>query len=122
MFRNPAHRHSTTSRCARLACPTLVAGLLAGISAGPAISAKDWPQWRGAERLGIWTETGILREFPDEGLEVKWRAPVNGGYAGPAVADGRVFVLDYVETEPRTMDGTERILALDEETGAVLWT
>ena len=53
---------------------------------------------------------------------MKWRAPVNGGYAGPAVADGRVFVLDYVETEPRTMDGTERLLALDEETGEVLWS
>ena len=80
----------------------------------------DWPQWRGVERLGIWTETGIVREFPDEGLAVKWRAPLNGGYAGPAVAGGRVFVLDYVETEPAY--GNERIVALDEDTGAVLWT
>ena len=86
------------------------------------IEAKDWPQWRGEERLGLWTEDGILTSFPDEGLTVKWRVPVNGGYAGPAVADGRIFVLDYVETEPRTMDGTERILALDEATGEVLWT
>jgi outer membrane protein assembly factor BamB len=31
-------------------------------------------------------------------------------------------VLDYTETEPRTMDGTERILALDEETGDTLWS
>lgn len=84
--------------------------------------AEDWPQWRGTERLGVWTETGIVREFPDDGLAVKWRVPVNGGYAGPAVADGRVFVLDYVETEPRTMDGTERLLALDEETGETLWS
>ena len=38
------------------------------------------------------------------------------------MADGRVFVLDYRETEPRTMDGIERILALDEESGEVLWT
>ena len=73
-------------------------------------------------RRGIWTETGILREFPDEGLTVKWRAPVGGGFAGPAVAGGRVFVLDYAETEPRTMDGNERILALDEQSGEVLWT
>ena len=67
------------------------------------LSAKDWPQWRGAERLGLWTETGILQEFPDSGLTVTWRVPVNGGYSGPAVADGRVFVLDYVETEARVM-------------------
>ncbi len=96
--------------------------LLAVVAAGVTLSAEDWPQWQGAERLGIWTETGILREFPDEGLIVKWRAPVGGGYAGPAVADGRVFVLDYAETEPRTMDGIERILALDEGSGEVLWT
>ena len=86
------------------------------------LEAKDWPQWRGAERLGLWTETGILDEFPDEGLTVTWRVPVNGGFSGPAVADGRVFVLDYVETEPRTMDGTERLVALSEDTGEILWT
>jgi outer membrane protein assembly factor BamB len=91
-------------------------------TAMPSLSAKDWPQWRGTERLGLWTETGILREFPDDGLTVTWRMPVNGGYSGPAVADGRVFVLDYVETEARVMNGTERLLALDEETGAVLWS
>ncbi len=90
--------------------------------ASPPLSAKDWPQWRGTERLGLWTETGLLEEFPDDGLTVKWRVPVNGGYAGPAVADGRVFVLDYVETEARVMNGTERLLALDEETGDVLWS
>ena len=61
--------------------------------------------------------------FPDDGLIVKWRAPVRAGFAGPAVADGRVFVLDYQETPgTRTMDGRERLVALDEETGAVLWT
>ncbi len=97
---------------------TLVA-LTAGV---PTLSAKDWPQWRGAERLGLWTETGILEKFPDSGLTVTWRVPINGGYAGPAVADGRVFVLDYVETEARVMNGTERLLALSEETGELLWT
>ena len=104
-------------------CGPIAAGaLLAVVLAGATLSAEDWPQWRGAERLGVWTETGVLREFPDEGLTVKWRAPVGAGYAGPAVADGRVFVLDYRETEPRTMDGIERIQALDEESGEVLWT
>ena len=101
--------------------PIAAGTLLAVVLAGAILSAEDWPQWRGAERLAVWTETGVLREFPDEGLTVKWRAPVGAGYAGPAVADGRVFVLDYRETEPRTMDGIERVLALDEESGEVLW-
>jgi len=99
-----------------------VAVIISGIGLAT-LSAKDWPQWRGAERLGIWTETGIVQSFPVQGLTVKWRQPIHAGYAGPAVADGRVFVLDYLEDPgSRTMDGTERILALSEDTGEVLWT
>lgn len=101
------------------ACLIVITG---NVLFGPVVSAKDWPQWRGVERLGVWTETGIVDDFPDTGLTVKWRVPIHGGYSGPAVADGRIFVLDYDETEPRTMDGTERLLALDENTGDVLWT
>lgn len=82
--------------------------------------AEDWPEFRGKGRVGVWTETGILDTFPKEGLKVLWRTPVRGGYAGPAVADGRVFVVDYLETKrPR---GIERALALDEKTGKILWT
>ena len=86
------------------------------------LSAEDWPQWRGINRDAIWNETGVVERFPDDGLTVKWRAPVRGGFAGPAVADGRVFVLDYQETAgSRTMDGHERLVVFDEETGTVLW-
>ena len=91
--------------------------------ATPTLRADDWPQWRGVDRDGVWTETGIVERFPGAGLHVTWRVPIRGGFAGPAVADGRVFVLDYEETPgSRTMDGRERLLALDEETGAVLWS
>ncbi len=87
------------------------------------LHAEDWPQWRGVNRDAVWSDTGLLEDFPDDGLLVKWRTPIRGGFAGPAVAGGRVFVLDYRETPgSRTMDGHERLLALDEETGEVLWT
>ena len=26
------------------------------------LDAEDWPQWRGADRLAIWTENGIIGE------------------------------------------------------------
>ena len=98
----------------------LVAAVAWGVQA---VSAEDWAQWRGADRLAVWHETGIVDSFPDAGLQVKWRAPVRPGYAGPAVAAGRVFVLDWQEDpQSRTLDGTERLVALDEETGAELWT
>ena len=91
--------------------------------AAVALGAEDWPQWRGVERDAVWRDTGLVERFPDGGLVVKWRAPVRGGFAGPAVADGRVFVLDYQETPgSRTMDGHERLVVFDEENGAQLWT
>jgi outer membrane protein assembly factor BamB len=68
----------------------------------------------------VWTETGIVDRFPDGGPPVRWRTPINQGYAGPAVAGGRVFV-----TDARRVSGSrmiERALALDEATGRILWT
>jgi outer membrane protein assembly factor BamB len=98
----------------------IVGVVLTGL--GTSVLADDWPQWRGLDRLGVWQETGIVEKLPDE-LRVSWRTSIRSGYSGPAVAHGRVFVTDWMEDPgSRTLDGTERALALDEETGAVLWT
>ena len=84
-------------------------------------AAEDWPQWRGLDRRGVWNETGILEVFPEQGLTVRWRTPIRAGYAGPAVAGGRVFVVDAARSD-QSMDVIERAVALDEVTGEVLWT
>jgi len=82
--------------------------------------AADWPEFRGAGRGGVWTETGIVERFQDKELRPRWRTPVRAGFAGPSVANGRVFVTDFLPGKaPR---GTERAIALDERTGKVLWT
>lgn len=83
------------------------------------IHAEDWPEFRGKGRLGVWNETGVLQKFPQEGLKILWRTPVGMGYAGPSVANGRVFVLDFKEL--KRLQGTERAIALDEKTGKILW-
>jgi outer membrane protein assembly factor BamB len=82
--------------------------------------AADWPEWRGEGRQGIWTERGILDRVPAEGFKVKWRVPVGAGYSGPAVAAGRVFLLDHSPLTGSRV--TERVLCLDEKTGKQLWT
>ena len=98
---------------------TLIFGVLAGCVLP--LSANDWPEWRGMNRDGVWSETGIVDAMPNE-LNVKWRVPINSGFSGAAVADGRVFITDWAEDPTsRTMDGTERAIALDEETGEILW-
>ncbi len=97
----------------------MLAGLM-GLTGGMAeVGADDWPEFRGRGRLGVWTETGIVETFPADGLKARWRQPINAGYSGPAVADGRVFVTDFEMTQG--MRGTERALALDESTGELLW-
>jgi outer membrane protein assembly factor BamB len=94
------------------------------------LRADDWPQWLGPQRDGVWRETGIIQQIPQDGLPIVWRAPVSLGYSGPAVADGRVFVMDYVIHKGEVtnnpggkdrMEGAERILALDAATGKLLW-
>src|SRR5579862_452652 len=94
-------------------------------------SADDWPQWLGPKRDSVWRETGIIDKFPEGGPKVVWRKPVAGGYSGPAVAEGRVYVPDFVTSvdtravsspqERPAIDGQERVLCLDAKTGEQLW-
>jgi outer membrane protein assembly factor BamB len=93
------------------------------------LSGEEWPQWMGPQRDNIWRESGLIKKFPAAGPTVVWRAPVAGGYAGPSVAGGRVYVTDYVTKENvkvdnfdrKTFSGTERVLCLDEATGNLIW-
>ncbi len=93
-------------------------------------SAADWPQWMGPHRDDVWSEAGIVAEFPSGGPEFLWRRPIQGGFAGPAVAGGKVYVTDYertagdnkpAPTKRNELQGKERVLCLDAVTGEQLW-
>jgi outer membrane protein assembly factor BamB len=93
-------------------------------------AADDWPQCMGPTRDDVWSETGIIETFPEGGPSMVWRKPVHGGFAGPAVAGGKVYVTDYLKTagdakpaptKRNELQGKERILCLDARTGAELW-
>lgn len=91
----------------------------------------DWPQWLGPKRDGVWRETGIVAKFPPGGPKVRWRTPLSEGYSGPAVANGKVYITDWVRAKGAArsdnpfgrdrVNGQERVLCLEETTGAVLW-
>ena len=114
----------------------LLRGLLKGVVGGLLVIAAapargdDWPQWMGPNRDGMWRERGLVQTIPAAGLPVVWRVAVKAGYAGPAVADGRIYLLDYdrrdgeITNNPggRTnLSGSERVLCLDAATGTLLW-
>jgi outer membrane protein assembly factor BamB len=91
--------------------------------------AADWPQWLGPHRDSVWLEQGIVAELPDQ-LPIQWRVPVKLGYAGPAVAAGRVYVCDYDRTEGEInnvpdgrdqLEGRERVLCFNARTGTQIW-
>jgi outer membrane protein assembly factor BamB len=118
-------RHFPLLACVGL---SLMALSLMALSPAPG-QAEDWPQWLGPNRDSVWTETGILETFPAAGPKVLWRQPVGGGFAGPAVADGRVLVVDYLTAEPPIpsasrrdkLAGTERVLCFSAANGQLLW-
>jgi outer membrane protein assembly factor BamB len=100
------------------------------VAAASGVCAEDWLQWLGTHRDSEWRETGLLEKFPDGGPKVVWRTPINVGYSGPAVADGKVYVFDYLvkdggdaldQNKRGAIHGDERVLCLDEATGKPLW-
>src|SRR5581483_6791865 len=104
----------------RVPAVSVLLALLALVSSS---RADDWPQWMGPRRDDSWTERGIVDHFPQNGPPVLWRAPINGGYCGPAVVGNRLFVMDRpVKTSSET-NGVkeERVLCLDASTGKALW-
>jgi outer membrane protein assembly factor BamB len=94
-------------------------------------AADDWPQWMGPKRDGVWRETGIVDAFPAGGPPVRWRVKIGGGYAGPAVAEGRVYVTDRQlkagASDPASpfdrgsIPASERVLCLNEKDGSEIW-
>lgn len=107
----------------------LIAVLLAAMSASPAL-ADDWAHWMGPTGDGVYYEEGVIESIPASGLPVKWRASIAGGYSGPAVAGGRVYLFDYVKSSGESFNdpgrranisGSERLACFDAATGKKLW-
>lgn len=74
----------------------------------------DWPQWRGPNRDGISSETGLLKTWPTTGPKVIWRSGSGEGYAGIVVSQGRGFTSIGV-------GDNEVVIAFDPNTGKEIW-
>ena len=92
--------------------PVLVMLLLA---VGVYATAADWPRFLGPDANGIAPDTGINKDWNARPPQVLWKVTMSDkGYAGPSVADGKVFIIDHV-------GDNDVVRALDSATGADIW-
>ncbi|MDI9430276.1 MAG: PQQ-like beta-propeller repeat protein [Planctomycetota bacterium] len=77
--------------------------------------AADWPQWQGPNRDGKSADTGLLKQWPEDGPPLAWRIDkLGGGDSGPAIAAGRIFLMSNRGEE-------EVVWALSEKDGSEIW-
>jgi outer membrane protein assembly factor BamB len=89
--------------------------LLVVVFGAAPIAAADWPGWRGANRDGVSTETGLLPEWGAGGPPLAWKASGIGiGYSSVAVVGDRIYTMG-------DKDGAQHVFALSREGGRVLW-
>jgi outer membrane protein assembly factor BamB len=94
---------------------TTAAGALALSANVSSRSADDWPQWRGPNRDGKSTETGLMKTWPQGGPPLAWQGAGAGeGYSSFAAAHGRLYTLG-------ARGGTEYVMAFDANTGKKVW-
>jgi len=101
-----------------LLIPVLL-GLCITLSAqGPRrIGLGDWPEMRGPNRDGVSRETGLIDGWALNGENFLWRVPY-GGRSTPIVMGNRLYVQN---PSGRGTDLQERVMALDTESGKVIW-
>ena len=89
--------------------------LCAAVVATPAQTGGEWPQWRGANRDGISKETGLLKQWPEGGPPLAWKASGAGtGYSSFAVSKGRLYTMGL-------RGDKEYVIAFDAATGKEVW-
>jgi len=83
----------------------------------PADSFAAWPHFRGPDRNAVAPASPPLaRSWPEGGPPVLWRTEMGLGYAAPAIAGGRVYVLDYDESKK-----ADALRCLSLADGAEIW-
>lgn len=74
----------------------------------------EWLQWRGPDRSGVSTETGLAATWPASGPPELWRRPLGAGFSAITVSGGRLFT--------QFSDGDKSfVAALAAKDGAELW-
>jgi len=77
--------------------------------------ANDWAQWRGPNRDGISSETGLMSQWPEEGPAIAFRTKgLGSGMASLVIADGKIYTIG-------NSDGNTHVLCLKQSDGSLIW-
>ncbi len=91
----------------------LTVALLLAVTGAGAL-ADDWPQFRGVNRSGISSESGLLKKWPAAGPKLLWQYDKLGdGYSSAAVVGDRVYTAGG-------KNGNVTVTALDTD-GKMVW-
>ena len=98
--------------------PVDLTGTLETFDGQPSSITASWPGFRGPHRDGILEDPSVelAESWPSEGLPELWRIDLGEGYAGAAVHNGRVYIIDYDMDNQRD---AIRCLSLDD--GREIW-
>lgn len=78
-------------------------------------SAANWPQWRGPNRDGISKESGLLKQWPEDGPTLLWKVGGAGrGYSSFSIASGKLYTMGL-------RGDREFVVAFDAATGKEAW-
>jgi len=103
-------------RSAKRVVPWLAALVVAPLTLWGAEPSKGWPSWRGPNRDGVSTETGLLRTWPTEGPPLLWQVKGLGrAYSSVAISGGKIFTMG-------SRRRSTELIALDLKTGKELWS
>ena len=92
-----------------------------GLIADQTRADNNWPTFRGADRTATAPDTNLLQQWPADGPKLIWETSGAGrGYAGVAIADGKIFTLG--DAPSTASDKDEYVTCFDQATGKHLWS
>jgi outer membrane protein assembly factor BamB len=79
-----------------------------------AVTAADWPNYRGPTHDGISAETGWTTTWPATGPKALWKAKVGLGFSSVVIAQGRAYTQGNANDQ-------DTIFCFDANTGDSVW-
>lgn len=96
------------------------------LTSATAVTAEDWPEFRGPSKQGQTAAQGLPTEWSPEGNKnIVWKAPVPGiGWSSPVVIGERIYLTSAVPVqgvEGPAVERSLRVICLQATDGKIAW-